>query len=145
MNLDKLPAKTLLLWQIRAAVIDIFVLVVCLYFRMNLSWLLQVYGLFTAFILLITFWYFPKYIASYSIKIQGDSVVIDSGVFIKSTQIMPYSKMIYTQTFTSPLAKKFGITAISLKAARSRIFIPEMDESDAKEFLSILSKGEENE
>ena len=141
MILEKLPAKTLLLWQIRAAVIDILVLAVCLYFRMSLGWFLQVYGLFTAFVLAFIFWYLPKYIASYSIKVLEDSVVINSGVIIKTTHIMPYSKMIYTQTFTSPLAKKFRITAVSLKAARSRVFIPEMKESDAKEFLLSLSKG----
>lgn len=142
MIIDNLPSKTLLLWQIRLAVIDVFVLACCLYFRMSSSWIIQIYGLFTVIILLLIFLYLPKYIASYSIKITNDSVIINSGVIIKATHIMPYSRLIYTQTFTSPLAKKFKITAISLKAARSRIFIPEINNWDAEEFLSALSDGE---
>ena len=141
----KLPTKTLRLWQIRALLLDLIVLVICLYFHISIGWFLQIYCLFTSFFLLLIFWYLPKYIKAYSIRISGDSVIIESGVFIKTTHIMPELKMIYTQTFTSPIAKRFNITAISLKAARSRIFIPEMKETDVKSILSLLSKEENNE
>ena len=58
---------------------------------------------------------------------------------------MPYSKLIYTQTYTTPVAKLLGLTAVSLKAARAMIFIPEMRLNDAKRFVTFLSDGEKNE
>ena len=51
---------------------------------------------------------------------------------------MPFTRMIYTQTFTTPLAKKMGLTAVTLKAARSRIFLPEMTKEDAKAFIHAI-------
>lgn len=141
MTVNKLPKTTLLLWQLRVALINFLFLAVYLYFR--IGWLLPVYIGFTVVCILMIFWYLPKFIASYRINLMGDAVVIDSGVIIKTTQIMPYSKMIYTQTFTSPLAHKMDVTAISLKAARSRIIIPEIKNTDAKELILALSKGED--
>mgnify|MGYP006974625796 CR=1 FL=1 len=143
MTVNKLPRKTLLLWQIRLAIINIIVLAVCFYFRWGFSWILPLYIVFTALCLLLIFLYLPKYIQSYSIKLMGDTVIIDCGVIIKTTQIMPYSRLIYSQTFTSPLAYKMGITAVSLKAARSRIIIPEIKKEDAQELITAISKGEE--
>ena len=140
--LYKPPTKTLRLWQIRAILLDLIVLGICLYFHISMRWFLQIYCLFSSFFLIFILWYLPKYINAYNIIIKEDSVIIESGVFIKTTHIMPDIRMIYTQTFTSPIAKKFNITSISLKAARSRIFIPEMKENEVREILLFLSKGE---
>ena len=142
MIIDKLPTKTLRLLQIRLAIFDIFGLVIGFYIPMRGSLFLKIYGVFTAFILLFIFWYFPKYISSYKVWIAEKSVIINSGVFIKSTRIMPDFLLIYTQTFTSPKAKKLGLIGISLKAVRNRIFKPEINKSDAMEFLSLLSRNE---
>jgi len=143
MTVNKLPKATLLLWQIRTAVINIIVLAICLYFRTGTIWPLRLYGVFTVFCLLFIFFYLPRYIKGYKIRLVSDSVIIESGVIVKSTHIMPYSRLIYTQSFTSPLAKKFGLTAISLKAARSLIFVPEIEKNDAQLIMRMLSEGEE--
>ena len=55
---------------------------------------------------------------------------------------MPFSRLIYSQTLNTPLSKPFGVTAITLKAARSFIFVPELSDNDAKELLTILVKGD---
>ncbi len=143
MTVNKLPKATLLLWQIRTAVINIIVLAICLYFRTGTIWPLRLYGVFTVFCLLFIFFYLPRYIKGYKIRLVSDSVIIESGVIVKSTHIMPYSRLIYTQSFTSPLAKKFGLTAISLKAARSLIFVPELEKKDAEHIMKMLAEGEE--
>lgn len=145
MTVNKLPHRTLLLWQIRVAVIDFLILAVLLYFRWSFKWITSLYIIFSLFCLALIFWYLPRYISSYNISLIEGAVVIKSGVIVKSTQIMPHSKMIYTQTFTSPLANKMNITALSLKAARSRIFIPEMLKEDADALLNALSGEIENE
>lgn len=142
MKTNKLPSKTLFLWQIRVAVINIFIFCLCMYFARGIDIVFTLYGAFTFICLAVIFFYLPKYIKSYTIRLSGDTVIIDSGVFIKTTHIMPYSRMIYTQTFVSPLARKLGIEAVSLKAARSRIIIPEMDKRDAKELISSIAQGE---
>ena len=138
----KLPIKTLRLWQIRIAFLDVLVLAICLYLPISLSLGLQIYILFTVAILFVIFLYLPEFIRDFSIKIMGDSVVINKGVFIKTTHIMPYARLIYTEIYISPIAKSFGLTAVSLKAVRSRVFIPEMINSDVREILALISKGD---
>ena len=68
-------------------------------------------------------------------------VVVERGVFFKNTHILPFSKLIYTQSYRSPIARMLGLTAVSLKAARSRVFIPEMNEEDAADLIVALSEG----
>ncbi len=143
MTVNNLPKSTLLLWQIRTVVINIIVLAICLYFRTGTIWPLRLYGVFTVFCLLFIIFYLPRYIKGYKIRLISDAVIIQSGVIVKSTHIMPYSRLIYTQSFTSPLAKKLGLTAISLKAARSLIFVPELEKKDAELIMRMLSEGEE--
>lgn len=143
MTVNNLPKATLLLWQARTAVINIIVLAICLYFRTGTIWPLRLYGVFTVLCFLFIIFYLPRYIKSYKIRLVSDSVIIESGVIIKSTHIMPYSRLIYTQSFTSPLAKKLGLTAISLKAARSLIFVPELENKDAELIMKMLAEGEE--
>lgn len=140
---NKLPVRTLLLWQIRATVLFILLIWVCLYFCSMYKWIWVLTTVITAVFLFVMLWYLPRYIRNYRIKLIGEAVIIENGVFIKTTHIMPYSRMIYTKSFTTPLAKAMGLTAISLKAARSSIIMPEILVSDAVLLLKLLSQGGE--
>ena len=84
----------------------------------------------------------PSLFKGYRIKYINGAVVIESGVIIKMTHIMPYSKMIYAESITSPLAKAMGLSAVILKAARSRILIPELPATDTAKFIKTLAEGE---
>ena len=42
----------------------------------------------------------------------------------------------------TPLAKAMGLSAVILKAARSRILIPELPASDTAKFIKTLAEGE---
>lgn len=145
MTVKKLPEKTLRLWQIRAAVFNLLVLLICFYFRAAYSFVLAVGIIITLICQFGILWYLPRFIRSYRIRITDGAVVINRGVFIKTTHIMPYSRMIYTQTFITPIAKLMGLEAFSLKAARSRITVPEMLNSDADRILKLLSQEAKNE
>ena len=90
-------------------------------------------------------WYLPRFIRSYRIKLTDGAVIINRGVFIKTTHIMPYSRMIYTQTFITPIARLMGLEAFSLKAARSRITVPELLNEDADKILKMLAQEANNE
>ena len=55
---------------------------------------------------------------------------------------MPFSRLVYVQSISTPLAKALGLAATSLKAARSGIIIPEMPRGDVEKFISAVTKGE---
>ena len=145
MKPQKLPKRTLWLWQLRCIAFYFVIIALCAYFYASHSFLLIAGAVITVVCLASVFWYLPFYIGSYQIICSGEGVVIKRGVIIKTTHIMPYSKLIYTQTFTTPVAKLLGLTAVSLKAARAVVFIPEMRLSDAKHFLAFLSSGDKDE
>ena len=143
MTEKKLPVRTLLLWQIRVTVSFVLLGAVCLYFCSVYKWFWVLVTVITAVFLFVILWYLPRFIRNYRIKLIGEAVIIENGVFIRTTHIMPYSRMIYTKSFTTPLAKAMGLTSISLKAARSSIIMPEILVSDAVVLLKLLSKGGE--
>lgn len=88
------------------------------------------------------FWYIPAYFESYEILFPNDAVIIKRGVIVKTCHIMPFSQLVYVQSISTPLAKALGLAAISLKAARSGIIIPEMPRGDVEKFISAVTKGE---
>lgn len=140
---EKLPIKTLILWQIRMIVAGLFGLGLLTYTCVGFSWYLSAALITIVFLLVLILWYVPAIFKSYKISYINGAVVIEKGVIIKTTHVMPYSKMIYTQSITTPLAKLFGLSAITLKAARSRIFIPEFPKEGVEEFARKLAEGEE--
>lgn len=145
MKLDRLPKRTRLLWQLRCAGINLIIIALCGYFYASYGFLLIAGAIITAIGLFMVLWYIPKFIKSYRINCTGDAVIIKRGVFIKTTHIMPYSRLIYTQTFTTPIAKRLGLEALVLKAARTGIIIPEMSVEDATGLLKLLSSEGNNE
>lgn len=140
-----IPRKTLRLWQARACFLGVIILIICVMLT-KLSKLFWITAAVAACILAaVIFWYLPQLFKTCECKTVNDTVVIKIGVIIKKIHVFPLLRLIYTQTFTTPLAKWMGLTCISLKAARNRIFIPEMLEADANRLLEALSKGESNE
>ena len=96
----------------------------------------------TVILSVITFLYLPKYFSLCKIKVLKGAVIVESGVIIRNCHILPYSRLIYTQTIVTPLSRFFGLSAVTLKAARSRVYIPEMRTEDMKNFISRLTKGD---
>ena len=137
-----LPLRTLFLWQIRIVVISCILWLVLEAANLGFQYVLIPLAALTVF---VGFLYLPFYFRSFKIKYIKGAVVIDNGIIIKNTHILPFSRLIYTQTLTSPLARAFGIRAVTLKAARSRIFVPEMKKEDIAELLSDLAEVEDNE
>lgn len=138
----KLPKRTLLLWQIRLIFLGLISEIICYMFLFGTNFFLPVAMIVGILFLLIIFLYLPNYYALFKIKCLKDAVVVENGIFIKKCHILPFSRLIYSQCINTPLSKPFGVTAITLKAARSFILVPEMLDTDAKEFLTILVKGD---
>ena len=127
----RLSKITLMLWKIRVTVLTLLLLAVLAYFCHGYGWFLIVILALVCLYEGVMLWYLPKLFRNYR-----------SGVVIKTTHIMPFSKMIYAETITSPLAKLMGIKALSLKAARSRILIPELPEKEVVKFVTAIAEGE---
>lgn len=139
----KLPKKALFLWEFRLAVTELLILAICRYFYLKLSFLYLISIVLTAVFIISLVWYLPAFLKSYKIRLSKDGIIIQRGVIIKNTHILPFSRLIYTQSLVTPLAKLFKLKAITLKAARNTIFVPEMNLEDADALLSLLSEGEE--
>ena len=138
MKVKNLPEKTKYLWQIRCIAFYLLLIALCAYFYPYYKFLLFAGAVITVACIVTVLWYIPRFIGSYIIYFSKESVVIKRGVVIKTTHIMPFSRLIYTQTFTTPTAKLLGLTAVTLKAARSRLIIPEMSLEDAKLMIETL-------
>ena len=86
--------------------------------------------------------YIPAYFASYEILFPKGAIIINRGIFIRTTHIMPFSRLIYVQSYSTPLAHSMGLAALSLKAARSSVIIPELPVSDVELFIKSVTKEE---
>ncbi len=139
-----LPKKTLILWQLRVLLLGIVCVALCLYFGAKFQKLNQIAFIISIIISAIILFYLPAFFKGYKIELKGEAVIISYGVFIKISHIMPYSRLIYAQSFATPLARIFGMAMLTLKAARSWIVIPEMQKSNADAIISYLSSEEQN-
>lgn len=140
MKENLLPRRTVFLWQIRLGVIGIVLIAVLAALCFLTRWLLLAAALLAAVFAVLIFWYVPALFKSYEILFPKGAIIIKRGVFIKTTHIMPFSRMVYAQSFASPLAKRMGLSALTLKAARSRILVPELNVSDVNYFINYLAE-----
>ena len=144
MKENRLPKQTVLLWQIRIGLIGIILLIGISAFGLLTDWVLIGTAVAAAILVFLLFWYLPRYFKSYEILFPKGAVVINRGVFIKTTHIMPFCRLVYAQSFATPLAKKMGLAALTLKAARSTVIIPEFDAKDIDYYIDFLAReGEE--
>lgn len=139
MDKATLPKRTLLLWQIRVVMLTVLLVGICLYFKKMFSFLVGIAIFFAILGFIVIIWYLPTFFKSYEMVFKGEAVIINYGVFIKFSHIMPYSRLIYAQTFATPLARLLGVTALSLKAARSRIIVPEVLLTEAQKVMDSLT------
>lgn len=145
MKENVLPKKTLLLWQLRVVMLTSLLDALCLFVLERFVFIGSVAIIISVFSLLLVVWYLPQFFKSYEIKFKGDAIIINSGVFIRISHIMPYSRLIYAQSFATPLARLFGVSALALKAARSYVVILEINKNDAQKIIDSLTKEISNE
>ena len=145
MKENKLPKKTTLLWQIRIILITAVLSALCYYFSYLFSFLQSAAIVIAVLGVLIAFLYLPFFFKSYKIILSNDAVIVKFGIIVKTDYIMPYKRMIYAQSFQTPLARIMGIAAIRLKAARSYLLVAEIDQKSVKGIMDFLAEGESRE
>lgn len=135
-----LPAKTTALWRLRIAIFCANIICIIAFACRRFRWrLVIIIGILVIFAVL-AFWYIPALCRSYRIVAKNGAVIIEHGVIIKTTHIMPFAKMIYAETFSTPLAKAMGLTALTLKATKSIVFVPEMETEQVEVLVKTLSE-----
>lgn len=145
MKENTLPKKTTLLWQVRIIIITFILVAACLYFEPLFSFL-KIAAIIIGIIgIILAFLYFPFFFKSYKIILSNDALIVKFGIIVKIEHIMPYKRMIYAQSFETPLARIFGIAAVRLKAARSYLFVAEIEKEAAQTIIDFLAEGEPNE
>ncbi len=137
----KLPKKTLLLWQIRAALLFCLPIAVLMFFYGFSYWFILPSGIILILGLITVFVYLPFYFKGFRIMVDRDMVEVECGVIIRVTHIMPFLRLIYTSSYSTPLGQLFSVSGLSLRAARSRLVLPEMKDDDIKELLEKIKKG----
>ena len=140
----KLPKRTLLLWQIRALIIGVLTASACLVLSRIFEILSLIALVLSVLVVAIVLAYLPAFFKSYEIQLKEDAIIINYGVFIKTSHIMPYSRLIYAQSFATPLARLMKVTTLTLRAARSIIIIPEIEYDNANEVIESLAKETPN-
>lgn len=129
-----LPQKTKTLWQIRTVVAITFLCLIIALFGRNYRWSVFLIVSMACIGAIVAFVYLPAYFSSYKIVVEDDFISVLKGVFIKNTNIMPYPRLVFAQSLSTPLASLFKMKIILLKAARGWLLIPEIEKIDA-EFL----------
>ena len=140
MKSEKLPEKTVLLWQIRLTAIAVLPVAVLASLCFLTLWMLLAAAVTAAVFCVLILWYIPDLLHSYEILFPSGAIVIKCGVFLKTTHIMPFSRMVCANSLATPLARKMRLSALTLKAARSRIIIPELDQKDVRYFIDYLTR-----
>lgn len=139
------PRKTLYLWQFRISVIGLVLILLFVYLsRFAKGFLIGGVAVLLVCLAVILV-YLPCFFKNCRCRIIKQSVVVERGVFIKTTTVFPFSRLIYTQTFTTPIAKCLGITCVGLKAARRRLFFPELTTEDSEGLTRAISGGKADE
>ena len=144
LEIKKLPKRTLLLWQIRLLLVGILLAAACLVLSSIFEILSLVALVLFIVVVLIVLAYLPAFFKGYEIQLKEDAIIINYGVFVKISHIMPYSRLIYAQSFATPLARIMKVATLTLKAARSVIIIPEIEITAAKEVIKSLAKEKPN-
>ena len=137
-----LPKRTLILWQLRG-------LVLCLCLIWIARWILGAYFWNTLYFkitavvsLVVILLYIPLYFISYKIEVKNSAIIIRRGVIVKTIHIMPFSRLLYAQSFASPLARVMKMAAITLKATRSYVIIPEITTDEVEAVIKSLVSEE---
>lgn len=132
-----LPKKTRILWQIRIFVIfALFVGAVCAFAGFT-RWVFLPAGVITAVGLVAVFWYIPAAIKAFSVSADSTAVAVKSGVFFKNIHIMPNLRIVYAQTYETPVSRALSLKGVILRSARAVVLIPEMDAAEADRLMGI--------
>ena len=135
-----LPKRTRILWQLRiVATFTILCATVIFFSIYNILFLLPgiIFATIGLFLCLV---FIPLYFKNYKIMVEENAVTVTKGIIIKRSYIMPYPRLIFAQSFITPLSSAMKLKSVMLKAARGWIMIPEIESSDADFIIDAIKR-----
>ena len=133
-----LPKRTRILWQIRIVFAFLCLCASVALFSRFTRWFLFPAAVIATLGLLLAFVYVPFYFKSYKIIVEDNSIIVAKGLFFKTTNIMPYPRLVFARSFATPLASAMKMKCVMLKAARGWMLIPEIENINADYLLDNL-------
>ena len=109
MKENGIPKKTRFLWQVRISLIGFIPIAVLLFLCSVTLWCLLPAVILAAALLIFVLWYIPAYFASYEILFPKGAIIINRGIFIRTTHIMPFSRLITSKAIPHPLPTVWGL------------------------------------
>ena len=132
----KLGGKTLLLWRIRVGLAFLLFAAAFVFFTGYSGYFLIPAAVTAAAGAGIIVGYLPAFFAGYRIFVGEKSVVVTYGVFIKTSRIMPFKRMVFAAGYSTPLARAMRLEGVVLRAARASVIIPEIGREAADRLIS---------
>lgn len=79
------------------------------------------------------------YQKNYSILLSSKAITIKSGTIIKKERVLPSPRLIFAETYITPLEKLLNLRVIVLRAVKVRLFTMPIDKKAAAEILGEIS------
>ncbi len=136
-----LKKKTLRLWQVRTGAVTLIVAAAILIFFGTARYSVISASAVAVLGVAATLVYLPLYYRGWRLTVGDGAVEVESGVIIRVNHIMPNPRMIYTNCYATPLGRLMGLEGLVLKAARGRLFLPELDREQTKKVLDCIMNG----
>ncbi|MBQ7725768.1 MAG: hypothetical protein IJT66_01345 [Clostridia bacterium] len=138
MDLSSFPLETLRLWRIRGTLALGVPLFFCLLFSLVRRWFLLPAFLLAAVVIWLIAFYFPRYFRSCRITFPENALLFRRGVWIQTIHLLPFPRLLYAQSLSTPLSRRMGLCALRLKAARYSLFVPELPAEEVALFLQSV-------
>ena len=136
-----LPKNTRRLWQLRVLTVGILLAGLSVLFTGGFfSWRYNA-AVAAVPVALLDLWYIPAACRRFRVRVEEDCITVFSGVLFQNQTLIPNRTTVYTETFSLPLDRLFGLQGVILHAARGGVLLPEMDREAAE---SITGKNRED-
>lgn len=136
------PKFTTRLWQLRLGIVMLILDLMLGALSTFTLWMLLPIGILLTLEAAFLFVYLPKFFSDYRIEVKKDAVLVVYGVFIRTTRIMPYGRLVYTGSYATPLSRRQKLMGLSLRAARGVLFLPEIEMQQANLIINAMQEGD---
>ncbi len=140
MRENRLPKKSLRLWQTRCGLIAVFPFTAFLIGTFRNAVCVLPLICFIAVVLWTAFFYLPRYCAVFSLEIGKQYLLVRRGVWFRHCDLIPFPATVYTAAFSTPLARRMGLSALSFKMIRGWLILPEMRRDTVSELLAEVHR-----
>lgn len=142
MQYEKLPRRSLVIWEIASVVLYavLFWLIWNLIPSYTVVWYVVLW-LIGALSLLTAVLYLPLLYLNIGYAIKKDQVVLTSGVFVHKNYVMRRDRISFVTRYTTPLDRFLRVSGVVLSAPGSQLMLLFIDSERAKQIVERINQG----